>query len=85
MISSELKVILRKYSERRTAEEVAATRKLVRRLKCLDHYPFIVKQEVGRVLYYDAFEDGKLVARQGRETFSFIFFLPLNHVYKVNL
>eukprot|EP00794_Sanderia_malayensis_P003049 gene3049-3511_t len=72
-LSEEIKITLQKYSGHRTAEEVEAVGKLVRRLRCLDRYSPAVKKELGKILYYDSFEDGRLVIQQGQLGISFYF------------
>ena len=60
-----MKAILRKFSMHRTDEEVVMVGELVKRLKVFDKYPQQIREELGRILYYDAFEGGRLITRQG--------------------
>ncbi|XP_057292624.1 uncharacterized protein LOC130621349 [Hydractinia symbiolongicarpus] len=65
--------ILSKPSSVRTDQEVKLIQKIVYRLKCFDRYPLFVKQELARVIYYDKFEDGRLIIKQGHPGSSFYF------------
>ena len=38
---------------------------VVKKLKCFDRYPMYVKRELAKVLYYDMFEKGRVVIKQG--------------------
>ena len=50
----------------RNDQEIKIIQKIVYRLKCFDRYPLFVKQELARVIYYDKFEDGRLIIKQGK-------------------
>lgn len=39
---------------------------LVKGLKVFDKYPKAIQDDLGRILYCDVFEDGRLVSKQGR-------------------
>lgn len=39
---------------------------VVKKLKCFDRYPMYVKRELAKVLYYDMFEKGRVVIKQGK-------------------
>ena len=65
-ITPVMKLILRKFSKYRTEEEIKLMGKIVKRLKVFDKYPQMIKEELGRILYYDVFEDGRLISKQGR-------------------
>ena len=38
---------------------------LVNRLKVFEKFSGEIREELGRILYYDFFEDGRLITRQG--------------------
>lgn len=38
---------------------------VAKKLKCFDRYPMYVKRELAKVLYYDMFEKGRVVIKQG--------------------
>ena len=56
--------ILTKPSDLRTKAEVKTIAKILYRLKCFDHYPIQVKQELAKVVYLDRFEDGRIIIKQ---------------------
>ena len=64
-ISEEMRRILRKFSKFRTDDEVKVIGRLVNRLKVFEKYPIMVKEELGRILYFDVFEDGRIITKQG--------------------
>ena len=61
-----IKKTLRKLSWNRTDEEIEVVLQVVKKLKCFDRYPMYVKRELARVLYYDMFEKGRVVIKQGK-------------------
>ena len=61
-----MKVVLRKFSKFRTDEEMKSIEELVKTLKVFEKYPSQIREELGRILYYDVFEDGRLITRQGK-------------------
>ncbi len=67
------KAILMKPSFNRTAEELAFLQRFTLKLKCFDRYPVYVRKELASVLYYEAFEKGRVVIRQGDTGFNFYF------------
>ncbi|CAH3175808.1 unnamed protein product, partial [Porites evermanni] len=68
-----IKKTLRKLSWNRTDEEIEVVLQVVKKLKCFDRYPMYVKRELARVLYYDMFEKGRVVIKQGHAGISFYF------------
>ncbi|XP_065052863.1 uncharacterized protein LOC135682068 [Rhopilema esculentum] len=72
-ISEEMRRILRKFSKFRTDDEVKVIGRLVNRLKVFEKYPIMVKEELGRILYFDVFEDGRIITKQGQSGISFYF------------
>ena len=43
------------------------------RLKCFNKYNRKVKQELSRVIYYERYEDGRIIIQQGHVGVSFYF------------
>ena len=64
-LSPYVKKTLRKLSWNRTDEEIEVVLQVVKKLKCFDRYPMYVKRELAKVLYYDMFETGRVVIKQG--------------------
>ena len=60
-----MKKTLRTLSWNRTEEEIEVVLQVVKKLKCFDRYPMYVKRELAKVLYYDMFEKGRVVIKQG--------------------
>ena len=72
-LTSRAKKILMKASSNRNEEDLKFLEKFTLRLKCFDRYPLYVRKELARVLYYEAFERGRVVIRQGALGFNFYF------------
>ncbi|RMX57582.1 hypothetical protein pdam_00024235 [Pocillopora damicornis] len=64
-LSPAVKETLRALSWSRTEEEVEVVLQVVKKLKCFGRYPMYVKRELAKVLYYDMFEKGRVVIKQG--------------------
>ena len=39
------------------------------RFQCFNRYPLLVKKELAKVIYYDKFEDGRLIIKQGKNLY----------------
>ena len=65
-LSRSIKRTLRTLSWNRTDEEIEVVLQVVKKLKCFARYPMYVKRELARVLYYDMFEKGRVVIKQGK-------------------
>ena len=74
-LSLKAKAILIKPSWLRTEDELKFLHRFTIRLKCFDRYPMYVRKELARVLYYESFEKGRVVIRQGDIGFNFYFIL----------
>ena len=74
-LSPKAKAILVKPSWLRTEDELRFLHRFTIRLKCFDRYPVYVRKELARVLYYESFEKGRVVIRQGDIGFNFYFIL----------
>ena len=74
-LSPKAKAILVKPSWMRTEDELKFLHRFTIRLKCFDRYPMYVRKELARVLYYESFEKGRVVIRQGDIGFNFYFIL----------
>lgn len=61
-----MKKTLKLPSWNRPDEEIEVILQVVKKLKCFDRYPMHVKRELAKVLYYDKFEKGRVVIKQGR-------------------
>ncbi|KAL9967240.1 hypothetical protein ACROYT_G025424 [Oculina patagonica] len=72
-LSACVKKTLRTLSWNRTDEEIEVVLQVVKKLKCFDRYPMYVKRELAKVLYYDMFEKGRVVIKQGHVGISFYF------------
>ncbi|KAJ7381256.1 hypothetical protein OS493_001373 [Desmophyllum pertusum] len=72
-LSTFVKKTLRTLSWNRTDEEIEVVLQVVKKLKCFDRYPMYVKRELAKVLYYDMFEKGRVVIKQGHIGISFYF------------
>ncbi|CAH3124264.1 unnamed protein product [Pocillopora meandrina] len=72
-LSPAVKETLRALSWSRTEEEVEVVLQVVKKLKCFGRYPMYVKRELAKVLYYDMFEKGRVVIKQGHVGVSFYF------------
>ncbi|XP_070537490.1 cyclic nucleotide-binding domain-containing protein 2-like [Ptychodera flava] len=74
-LSEDVKRLLQVQSWNRTDKDVNRLFSIVKRLKCFDKYPSVVKKELSRVLYYETFEEGRVVVQQGQPGMSFYFIL----------
>ena len=74
-LSQRAKAILIKHSWTRTEEDLKLLHRFTMRLKCFDRYPLYVRKELASVLYYQAFERGRVVIRQGDIGFNFYFII----------
>ena len=74
-LSQRAKAILRKHSWARTEGDLKLLHRFTVRLKCFDRYPIYVRKDLASVLYYQAFENGRVVIRQGDIGFSFYFII----------
>ena len=74
-LSLRAKAILMQPSFNRSEEELKFIHQFTVRLKCFDRYPIYVRKELARVLYYESFEKGRVVIRQGDIGFNFYFIL----------
>ena len=53
-------------------------------LKCFEKYSTECKQELAKILFYDSFEDGRVVIQQGHIGVSFYFIVSGTVNVKVN-
>lgn len=60
-----MKKTLKTLSWNRTAEDIEVILQVVKKLKCFDRYPMYLKRELAKVIYYDMFEKGRVVIKQG--------------------
>ncbi|XP_062520482.1 uncharacterized protein LOC134195480 [Corticium candelabrum] len=67
------KAILSKHSLSRTENDLDDLKWLTRSLKCFEQYSPFVLRELSRVLYYEAYEKGRVVVKQGDPGWSFYF------------
>jgi len=65
--------ILLKHPIERSESELQTLREVVDRLKCFQKYHRKIKQEIARVIYYETFEDGRIIIQQGHSGVSFYF------------
>lgn len=72
-LSERVKIILTKPSWYRNQEELRIVRRFVMKLACFSRYSLYVRQELAHVLFYEVFERGRVVIRQGDVGFSFYF------------
>ena len=72
-LSARVKTILMKVAWSRTEEELEIVRRFVMKLACFSRYSLYVRQELAHVLFYDVFERGRVVIRQGDVGYSFYF------------
>ena len=61
-----MKKTLKIPSWSRTDEEIEVILQVVKKLKYFDRYPMYLKRELAKVLFYDKFERGRVVIKQGR-------------------
>ena len=64
-LSTRVKMILTKMTWSRTDEELQIVRQFVMKLTCFNRYSVYVRHELARVLFYNEFEKGRVVIRQG--------------------
>ncbi|XP_067022888.1 cyclic nucleotide-binding domain-containing protein 2-like [Acropora muricata] len=74
-IPSFVKKTLKIPSWSRTDEEIEVILQVVKKLKYFDRYPMYLKRELAKVLFYDKFERGRVVIKQGHDANSFYFIL----------
>ena len=74
-LSPHAKDILTKPSWLRTEDELKYLHRFSVWLKCLNRYPIYLRKELTRVLYYQAFDDARVMIRQGDFGFNFYFIL----------
>lgn len=60
-----MKKTLKTFSWNRTEEDIEVILQVVKKLKCFDRYPMYLKRELAKVIYYDVFEKGRVVIKQG--------------------
>ena len=72
-LSERVKIILTKPTWSRNGEELGIVRKFATRLACFGRYSLYVRQELAHVLFYEVFEKGRVVIRQGDVGYSFYF------------
>ena len=72
-LSTRVKMILMKVAWSRTEEELEIVRRFVMKLACFSRYSLYVRHELAHVLFYDVFERGRVVLRQGDVGYSFYF------------
>ena len=72
-LSARVKAILQKVDWSRTDEEIEVVRRFVMKLAYFNRYSLYVRQELAHVLFYDVFERGRVVIRQGDVGYSFYF------------
>lgn len=72
-LSTRVKMILKKVAWSRTEEELEIVRRFVMKLTCFSRYSLYVRHELAHVLFYDVFERGRVIIRQGDVGYSFYF------------
>lgn len=82
-LSPRVKMILSKQAWLRTEEELSVVRRFVMKLSCFNRYSIYVRNELARVLYYDAFGRDRVVIRQGNMGFNFYFVISGSVLVKV--
>lgn len=78
------KAILVKPSWLRSENELRYLYNFTVRLKCFDRYSVFIRKELTRVIYYEAFEKGRVVLRQGDMGFNFYFIVSGGVLIEVN-
>lgn len=53
----------------RTAADLKAITNIINKLKSFERYPQTVRDQLARVVYYECFEDGRVIVRQGKFAF----------------
>lgn len=66
-LSPQMKTMLRRLSKHRTPDEIKMAANLVRRMTVFDSYTPMVKEELGKIVYFDDFDDGRLVTAQSKK------------------
>lgn len=82
-LSPRVKMILSKQAWSRTEEELSIVRRFVMKLSCFNRYSTYVRNELARVLYYDAFGRDRVVIRQGDMGFNFYFVISGSVLVKI--
>ncbi|XP_071500000.1 uncharacterized protein [Diadema antillarum] len=77
------KKIMRKNSWERTPEELSYLFGFVDRLKCFDRYSSTIRHVLVGVIYYDTFEEGRVIVRQGHPGLAFYFILSGSVIIEV--
>ena len=72
-LSERVKIILTKPAWSRNRDELETVRRFVIKLACFGRYSLYVRQELAHVLFYEVFERGRVVIRQGDVGYSFYF------------
>ena len=72
-LSRKAKLILMKPTHTRNAEELRFLDRCIVRLKCFDQYTIPVRKQLSTVLYFEAFEKGRVIIRQGHPGYNFYF------------
>ena len=72
-LSERVKIILTKPSWSRNKDELEIVRRFVMKLTCFGRYSVYVRQELAHVIFYEVFERGRVVIRQGDVGYSFYF------------
>ncbi|XP_030836041.1 uncharacterized protein LOC105438988 [Strongylocentrotus purpuratus] len=78
------KKIMRKETWERTKEELHYLYGFVDRLKSFNRYSKTIRHELAGVLYFDSFEAGRLIVKQGHPGLAFYFILSGSVVFEVN-
>ncbi|XP_078377126.1 cyclic nucleotide-binding domain-containing protein 2-like isoform X2 [Oculina patagonica] len=64
-LSKKVKLILMKNPWQRKADEIKVIYGVVDKLKCFSRYTPRIKRELARVVYFQQFEDGRVIVQQG--------------------
>ena len=59
-------------------------KEVVDRLKCFSKYPRGVKQKLARIIFYECFESGRIIIKQGHLAMSFNFMVSGSITVKVS-
>ncbi|XP_041463895.1 cAMP-dependent protein kinase regulatory subunit-like [Lytechinus variegatus] len=78
------KNIMIKNSWERTKDELQYLFGFVDRLKCFDRYSTTIRHELAAVIYYDSFEAGRVIVRQGHPGLAFYFILSGSVIVEVS-
>ncbi|CAH3124261.1 unnamed protein product, partial [Pocillopora meandrina] len=74
-LSKKAKQILFKPSCQRREEEIKVIFGIVDKLKCFSRYTPLIKREIAKVVYFQQFEDGRVIVKQGQPGRSMYFIL----------